>query len=276
MRTETADKLNRVREKALARGVPAAEVERWLAAARPCAVLSSGADGPVVGRFGGPALLPGDAPGIPERQRLIADLDLAALPGDATGLPLPSSGRLLLFARFHAYDLDASGTAVYVPAGIPVEERHPADHRHEPDHGWEGVDLATGEELRLGYDVSLPDNEVLIDPAGHPHAGELRAAWSDVRYEDWGRLGGTRLQIGGYSTDPFGEDDPVTASALRASGDPEGRRASPWARPRPEDWALLAQWNGLIGGFVYWTAARKDLAERRFDRAAVLACFDIH
>ncbi|MFD0431623.1 hypothetical protein ACFQ60_43730 [Streptomyces zhihengii] len=56
------EKLDRVREKALARGVPSADVERWLAAARPCVTLAPDIDGPVVGRLGGPVLLPADAP----------------------------------------------------------------------------------------------------------------------------------------------------------------------------------------------------------------------
>ncbi|MET9824843.1 hypothetical protein ABZ038_25120 [Streptomyces sp. NPDC006349] len=161
---------------------------------------------------------------------------------------------------------------MYVPAGTPLDERPGAD----------GHERA---ELRLRYDVSLPDNEVLIDPVEHPHAKELRQAWSDVLYEDRHHRDATHLQIDGYSRDSFGEDDPITASAAMAAesaGKPEGRRASPWARPRPDDWALLAQWYGgvldlgnlHIGGDVFWTVARNDLEARRFDRVAVLGCFD--
>jgi hypothetical protein len=272
MKAEMFDKMSRFREKALAVGVPSAEVERWLEAARPCATLASTVDGPVVGHFGGPHLLPADAPRLPAGLNPIAMLDLAALPDDATTLVLPPDGRLLFFARLHPDDLDASGRVMYVPAGTPLEE-HPGD---------DGYDRA---ELRLRYDLSLPDNEVLIDPVAHPHAKELRQAWSDVLYEDGHHRHETHLQIDGYSRDSYGEDDPITASAAMAAGragKPEGGRASPWARPRPDDWALLAQWYGgvldlgglRIGGDVFWTIARKDVEARRFDRATVLGCFE--
>jgi hypothetical protein len=118
---------------------------------------------------------------------------------------------------------------------------------------------------------------VLYDPAEHPHAKELRAAWSEVRYADRRRLDGTRLQIGGYSTDPYGEDGPHhggrEGGGARGGG-AGGPRASPWERPRPEDWALLAQWSGSIGGFVYWPSARRDAAAGRFDRNMVLGFFE--
>lgn len=50
---EMRDRLRPFRDKALARGIPAADVERWMDTARPCATLGTGGDGPVVGRFGG-------------------------------------------------------------------------------------------------------------------------------------------------------------------------------------------------------------------------------
>ncbi|MFE5394174.1 hypothetical protein ACFQ9U_06365 [Streptomyces sp. NPDC056568] len=59
-------------------------MERWLEAARPCATLASTVDGPVVDHFGGPHLLPADAPPLPAGLNLMAMLDLAALPDDAT------------------------------------------------------------------------------------------------------------------------------------------------------------------------------------------------
>jgi hypothetical protein len=272
MRPEILDKVGRFREKALAGGVPSAEVERWLEAARPCATLSSTVDGPVVGHFGGPNLLPADAPRLPARLKLIAMLDLVSLPDDATTLALPPDGRLLFFAALHPDDLGASGRVMYVPAGTPLEQ-HP---------GGDGYERA---ELRLKYDLSLPDNEVLIDPVEHPHAKELRRSWSDVLYEDGHHRDETHLQIDGYSRDSYGEDDPITASAAmaaRRAGKPEGRRAGPWARPSPDDWALLAQWYGgvldfgtmRVGGDVFWTVARKDVRARRFDEVTVLGCFE--
>ncbi|MFE4449300.1 DUF1963 domain-containing protein [Streptomyces sp. NPDC056796] len=230
-------------------------------------------------------LLPADAPDIPERLRLIASLDLAAIPEAATNLPLPPDGHLLLFAHIDVEECDASGEALYVPAGTPVTER-PRNHGPASNHPWSDTDHLLHGELRLQYDVSLPDNSVLYDPARHPHAAELRRAWSQVRYEDWGRLKGTHLQIDGYSTDSYGEADPVTASAswaaeaageageAREAREAQDRGAGPWELPGPEDWALLAQWNGRIDGYVYWTIARKDVAARQFDRASVLGFFE--
>ncbi|MFC8369665.1 DUF1963 domain-containing protein [Streptomyces sp. NPDC057239] len=270
MNPERLRKLDRVREKALARGVPSGEVERWLDAARPCATLVPHGDGPVVGRFGGPALLPAGFPDLPKRTYLIASLDLPALPADATTLPLPRDGALLLFARSYDEGLDAGGEAVYVPAGTPVEER-PLDSGHAPGDAWEGLDsgLRRAGELRLRYDVSLPDNESLFDPAEHPHAPALRGAWNDVRHEDRHLLGASHLQLDGYSTDPYGETDLVTCAAWREA-DRTGRP------PRPEAWALLAQWYGFayIAGDVYWTITRQNAAERRFDEATVLGFFE--
>ncbi|MCQ0014811.1 DUF1963 domain-containing protein [Actinomadura madurae] len=133
--------LQRFRSEALGRGIPSADVERWLGLARPCADLSPEEDGPVVGRLGGPVLLPPDVP-VPADDftsmgrsyqmpyHLIADVDLAALPADATDLPMPPDGRLLLFA---IPGLDgATGAAVYVPAGTAVEERQ-VEYRYDPD-----------------------------------------------------------------------------------------------------------------------------------------------
>ncbi|MDU0294072.1 hypothetical protein, partial [Saccharothrix longispora] len=59
---ELRDRLGPFRDEALARGIPADDVERWSTLARPCATLTAHGDGPVVGRFGGPLLLPADAP----------------------------------------------------------------------------------------------------------------------------------------------------------------------------------------------------------------------
>ncbi|MFD0431622.1 hypothetical protein ACFQ60_43725 [Streptomyces zhihengii] len=98
-----------------------------------------------------------------------------------------------------------------------------------------------------------------------------------MREEDWGRLAGTHLQLDGYSTDSYGEADPITGAAARAAlaaGKAVPGTAGPWEQPGPEDWALLAQWSGHIDGYVYWPIARKDVAARQFDRAGVLGFFE--
>ncbi|GGM15045.1 hypothetical protein GCM10010129_69110 [Streptomyces fumigatiscleroticus] len=270
MTPELMDKLDRFREKTLARDVPSADVERWLGAARPCATLSPHVDGPVVGRLGGPLMLPPDLPdpeGFDE-MHLIASLDLAALPADATSLPLPQDGRLLLFAC--PDPLDAHGTAIYIPAGTPVEER-PMEHDYGPQDWLAELDAQLREELRLRYDVSLPDHDEIIDAAEHPHAKELREAWSEVRGEDLRLTKWSQLQIDGYAMDEYGDVDPVVSSARWAAEEKD--RPESGGTPRPEDWVLLAQWHPDISGWesaiVYWAIARQDLAARRFDQVYV-------
>ncbi|MER6619036.1 hypothetical protein [Streptomyces sp. NPDC000931] len=72
-------------------------------------------------------------------------------------------------------------------------------------------------------------------------------------------LGTSRLQLDGYSTDPYGETDLVICAAWREA-DRTGRP------PRIEAWALLAQWCGgaHVGGDVHWTITRQNAVERRF------------
>ncbi|MEU3728065.1 DUF1963 domain-containing protein [Streptomyces sp. NPDC033538] len=302
---ESQAKLDRFRDAALAHGIPAADVERWLGLARPCLMLASDVEGPVVGHFGKPVMLPPDV-ALPwlsdeqsessdessdepfgvlsdddpsddpldestdEHEHLVATLDLAALPEGATNLPLPSDGRLLLFAwpQLEASQDTScsSGHAVYVPAGTMVEERE-AEYHYAPDHPLGDVDF-DGDlrgELRVKYDVSLPnyenfDGDPLLDE--HPRASELRQVWSDVWDEDYWRKG-PQLQIGGYALDAEGWGDPV-ARCAHAAGD-DG--------PRRENWSLLAQWHAgiynLEGITMYWAISDEDLQAHRFTPARV-------
>ncbi|MDF4251597.1 DUF1963 domain-containing protein [Streptomyces sp. WMMB303] len=274
MRPEILEKLDRFRREALAREVPPADVERWLTTARPCATLSPHVDGPVVGRFGGPLTLPVGAPrpeGLDELH-LIASLDLAALPADATRLPLPREGRLLLCA--HPDALDAHGTAIHLPADTPVEE-HPVERGSSPTDLFAELDaqLLRMGELRLRHDVSLPDHDSLVDPAAHPHAGELREAWREVRDTDLNLTKWSQIQLDGYAMDEYGELDPVQAAARAAAADHPAHVDV----ARPEDWVLLAQWHPDIDDWesavVHWSLARQDVAARRFDRTDVSMFF---
>ncbi|WP_432107771.1 DUF1963 domain-containing protein [Streptomyces sp. AA1529] len=274
MKPEILEKLDRFRQEAFARDVPPADVERWLATARPCATLSPHVDGPVVGRFGGPLTLPVGAPG-PEHLdelHLIASLDLAALPTDATRLPLPHEGRLLLCA--HPDALDTHGTAIHLPADTPVEERH-VERDHSASDVFAEMDaqlLRTG-ELRLRHDISLPDHDSLVDPAEHPHAGALREAWRQVRGADLHLTKWSQIQLDGYATDEYGELDPVQAAARAAAADHPAHVDV----ARPEDWVLLAQWHPDIDGWesavVHWSVARQDVAAHRFERTDVSMFF---
>jgi hypothetical protein len=245
--------------------LPAEEVDRWIRHARPCAVLTSGADGPVAGAFGGPLLLPAEVPD-PEYP-YVASVDFAALPKDATDLPLPPDGRLLLFASLDEPDGEGNyGQAIYVPAGTPVEERD--------KNTWKGYDYSGDDyyqqivdsypqgELRARTEPDLPYYEL----PGFPNADELVTVWRDTA----DRSG--QLQVGGYADQEDSDPDPLERLAIRAAREAKLGR---WGDGEPvsgavEDWVLLAHWNpdisGREGADVQWGIQRADLEARRFDR----------
>jgi hypothetical protein len=272
MDPEAMEKLNRFREKALAHDIPTADVERWLGTVRRCATLSPQANGPIVGRLGGPLMLPPDV--LDPEYPLFASFDLAALRQDATDLPLPPDGRLLLFGCPEAGSWGSEcplGSAVYIPAGTTVEERW-LDFSEYGDSGYQEASELQG-ELRLRYDISLPDHDDIIDTVEHPYAAELREVWGEVRGEGLKVIDWDRLQIGGYATD-CSLGDPVTSSAVWAARtERDGLRPGSGEATRPEDWVLLAEWHPPIYGWedatYYWSIRRQDVAARRFDRAYV-------
>ena len=267
------DRLGPFREEALARDVPAEDVERWIATARPCATLARGGDGPVVGRFGGPLLLPPDAPD-PDRP-YVGSIDFAALPAGATDLPLPADGELLFFA-FPETDYATLGGVVYLPAGTEVAER---DRLAWDSFEWP-ENVAMMDEFPQGplhatVDVSLPCHGSTPLPnatplPGHPRSEELVEIWEDTR-EAVASTG--TLQIGGYADEVDIESDPVAnavpdaVQALRKAG-VDGPISED-----PADWVLLADWHagwdvdGWESSTVHWIIQREDLAARRFDRA---------
>ncbi|MGW4910765.1 DUF1963 domain-containing protein [Streptomyces sp. NPDC004270] len=280
------------REEALGRGIPSQDIERWIATARLSGTLVTSGDGPVVGRFGGPLMLPADAPDpwFP----LLATLDCAALPEEVTGLPLPADGHLLLFGFPEmTYYSASAGEIVYVPAGTPVEER---ETKYPCVHGEEGnafdddqtlhiYEQFPQDELRLSADVSLPYHFLVASPEpfqeaaplpGHPHAWELAEAWTDTCGDI---VVDGPLHIGGYAFHECTETDPVVDAAQEAAEYRRQRTAGPGEPvdaaepPAPENWVLLAQWDigltGREGSTLHWVIARQDLAERRFDRAHV-------
>lgn len=274
-------RLGRFRAAALAAGVPEADVDRWIALARPAAELAAAGEGPVVGRCGGPLMLPpgvatpADEYGTPgtegfesSEHQLIATLDLAAIPAEATDIPLPPDGRLLLFAN-PDLEIELSGGAVYVPAGTAVEERRTHldwDPVYEYDSPEElDAHLRSMGELRLRYGVSLfehPDRDLgaYTDPSAHPHADALREVWEEVFDDVEERAPFMEFQVGGYASDFDGYGDPVQDAARRER---EALGAS-------EEWVLLAEWHGLPMATVYWVLPREDLVARRFDRVVVM------
>ncbi|MCX5241552.1 YwqG family protein [Streptomyces prunicolor] len=292
MNPDLINRLTPFREEALGRGIPPEDVERWIATARPSATLVTRGDGPVVGRFGGPLLLPADAPD--PWYPLLATLDCAALPEETTGLQLPPDGRLLFFGFPEmTYYGSTAGEVVHIPEGTPVEERntkYPCVYGEEGDTFFDGATLAVYEqfpqqELRLAPDVSLPHHFLAPSPEGgdetltlpgHPHAWDLAEAWDETY---GGIVVDGPLHIGGYASHECTETDPVTDAAAEAE---RARRheaeATPGSAdatelPAPEEWTLLAQWdiglNGREGSTLHWVIPRQDLAEHRFDRAHV-------
>ncbi|HEV7975879.1 DUF1963 domain-containing protein [Amycolatopsis sp.] len=264
--------LDQIRAEALERDIAAADVERWMGLVRPCALLTEGGDGPVVGRFGGPVLLPADAedPTYP----LLATIDCAALPADVTDLPLPSGGKLMFFGF---PEEDGMGDVVYVPAGAAVEEREKyPPHFPADEEEYAGVyrELPQG-ELRLTADISLPFVGTVELPGppwseplpGHPHSEELAEVWAD----QWG---GAPLLIGGYGTDYNGGDPVEMAARAAIQAEKGGYRPGPGTTSSDaDDWVLLAECNVSrpgAGAAIFWAIQRDDLIARRFHRAQVV------
>jgi HEAT repeat protein len=262
--------LDRFREQARERGVPADDVDRWLGLARPALRTAPDGGGPVVGRLGSPLLLPPDVPtpatvfepDYRNEHQLIVTLDLAAIGPGATDLPLPPDGHVLLFANVELEDEILEGGAVYVPAGTLVEEREASvDYEAYGYDSPEDLDesLRRSPDLRLVPGVSLPSCPLDAETrAAHPHAETLQAVWSEQSDE------GGEWQLGGHAYDFDGMGDPARDSADLECGHEPGENYS-----RPEDWVVLAQWVGVPMGILYWTINRRDLQVRRFDRVAV-------
>ncbi|WP_406080569.1 DUF1963 domain-containing protein [Micromonospora sp. NBC_00858] len=257
--------LAQIRADALQQGFPADDVERWIATAIPCGTLTPGGDGPVVGRFGGTAMVPRgtQVPGDP----LVATIDCAALPRQATDLPLPPDGQLLLFGYPEGGDYYSQGSALYVPAGVAVEEP-PKDEELDEDEDEEFLEVCQSYpqgDIHLTIDVSLPSHTPAhLNP-------KLIDYWSSKApiSSKWGGV-----QIGGHASacDFRGNDGPLGVVAEYA-GKAEQLgywRGSGSPSPRVEDWVLLAEFLCSSemrpgGAALYWGIQRDELAARRFD-----------
>lgn len=265
---ELLGRLSPFREEARKRGIPAAELERWIAvAARPCVTLSPDGDGPVAGHFGGPLLFPPDMPD--PYYPFLVSIDCAALPAGATDLPLPGDGRLLLFTYAREDETgggNGGGHAVWIPAGTRVEER---EVRYESIYYGEEeadpearkiVDQYPREDSRVTINVSLPSCGYIDVPdyfcntlfRDHPHSEALAEVWRDTQGQcaTWGPL-----QLGGYATDEDGGHEFTRESSTGEDGN---------------EWVLLADWypgiRGIEGLTVHWPIRWPDLAAGRFDQ----------
>ncbi|WP_299533239.1 DUF1963 domain-containing protein [uncultured Streptomyces sp.] len=278
MTSDTWDRFGLFRAEAEARGVPAEDVERWLATARPCLTLTPADEegGPVVGRFGGPLLLPADAPDPVHPH--VASVDLAALPAGATDLPLPPDGHLLFFAALEPDGVGPAGGVVHVAAGTAVTPRDPHawNTAHAADDDKVFADYPQG-PLRAKADVSLPYHQFVVPPGErealylpeHPRCSDLVEVWEDT--QDRIAPSGP-LQIGGYADEEAVEFDPVDIAASTAA---EAVEAGHWDGPvsaDAADWVLLADWyagrhvRNREGSTVHWVIQREDLAAHRFER----------
>ncbi|MCS7482538.1 DUF1963 domain-containing protein [Umezawaea endophytica] len=269
------DRLAAFHDRAIAQDIPADDVERWLAIARPCATLVLNENGPVVGRLGGPLLLPEDTPD--PAHPLVASIDLAALPSGVTDLPLPADGHLLLFA-YPDEDMDDNsdnlGSVVHVPAGATVVEREERvgleydPYRGTTRHIPQGPLVAVA-DMSLPYHhlARFPEKPRIRHLPGHPRAEELVDAWDAIcrDVDIWGSL-----QIGGYSNQEAVGTDPVADAVPAALREVEKSRMDGPVSSDVADWVLLADWHldiaGLEGASVHWSIQREDLAEWRFDR----------
>ncbi|WUU86191.1 YwqG family protein [Streptomyces cellulosae] len=233
--------------------------------------------GAVVGRFGGPLMLPVDV-SIPD-DPFVASVDLSALPADASDLPLPTDGRLLFFAWPESDYPSPAGQVLYVPAGTTVTERD--------RHAWNprGIeqyramfDSYPQGPMRWRADLSLPCHwaiEIPHEPwsaalPGHPHAEELVQVWREAQDD----IAPSELfQLGGYADEEVVHLDPVDIAVATVT---EAVKAGSWEGPvsaDSADWVLLADWHagrdvtGYEGSTVHWVIQRDDLAARRLERA---------
>jgi hypothetical protein len=234
----------------------------------------------VVGRFGGPLMLPPDTPD-PEHG-FIASIDFAALPADSTDLPLPADGHLLLFIFVDDWDgCENAGGAIYVPAGTAVVERDKnAWNPYNIVDYAKVFELFPQGEMRVTTDVSLPYHYAVPlegeresgPPPEHPRSQELVEVWEET-FEDITTM--AQLQLGGYASDEAVYTDPLheLVNALRHlveehDGD-EHDEGEPFSLDS-SDWVLLADWrpdiDGREGATAHWGIQRSDLVARRFDR----------
>ncbi|MER5555150.1 DUF1963 domain-containing protein [Streptomyces sp. NPDC002793] len=278
MKPAMRDRFGPFREEAESRGIPTGDVERWLAAARPCVTLTLTGDeaGPVVGRCGGPLLLPA---GIPDPEHpFVASVDLAALPPDATDLPLPPDGHLLFFALPEPGTHQPMGRVVHVPAGTVVSQRDAGSWNTAHDDEYQALFASYPQgPLRAIAGMSLPYHQFVMPPGereaghlpGHPLSSELVEVGEDI--EDVTAHGGP-LQLGGYADEEAVEFDPVDIAASIAT---RAVAAGHWDGPvsaHAADWVLLADWYSgkhvrkREGSTVHWVIQREDLAARRFER----------
>lgn len=244
----------------------AEDAARWLALLRPSVRLVPGDDRPVA-RLGGRPRVPADFewPEWPEHSPLsyLGELYCAELAQYALDIPLPTSGRLLLFYWDGSLD---QGVEIVLPDD-PASQAG-ARLIHLPDHGIERTEpdglTSYPEQLYVGQPY-------LTDPATE-HPDFIEAFGSGPSDRDWLSARYTRHQspmhqIGGYSLPVQGAVEyEIAEAALRSAGASE-RPSLAEATAEADDWRLLFQldsdgriemdWGG--GGSLYWYVRLSDL-----------------
>jgi hypothetical protein len=209
------------RSAAVTAGIPAAEVENWLGSVHLYVHLSLAgkqgfaAPGSVAGRKGGLPLLPDDVswPSDSSGRPLPfhALVDCAVLPrAQECDMQAPADGYLLFFVNFDGTmaveasleeEQDAT-QLIYVPAGVPVQERPVPVVDGEPAlTPFPAVDLTAA----IGFDEPDFLEEEGTLPTGIPHWDDLKDL--ALKAFSYGGFGDRDVEIGAKPITP--QEDPL-------------------------------------------------------------------
>lgn len=262
------------RSAAVTAGIPASEVENWLGSVHLYVHLSLAgkqgfaAPGPVAGRKGGLPLLPDDVlwPTSPSGRPLPfhALVDCAALPrAQECDVQAPADGYLVFFVDFDETmaveatleeEQDAT-QLIYVPAGVPVQERPVPIVDGDPSlTPFPAVDLTAA--------IGFGEKDSPLE--GIPHRDELKEL--ALKMLSYGGFGDRDVEIGSKPMIP--QEDPldiISEHPLAGGADSEDVR---------RQWVALAQFGSEEPVETYTIARffirRDDLAAGDFTR--VLSC----
>ena len=253
------------------RGIPASLIGTVMRSSRDGIGLVPSRNGGGA-RIGGRGLVPAGQswPRSPDGHALtfVALIDFAKLPHLA---PLPRAGRLALYYNFslddpHWLDPVAAARAYYLPPGAPSASPKP------PDESNSIAEIALrGRLMSFAGDAA----EIVESTTDEPVRKKLIDAMNDMHTND---LQPTHLLGSSFNV----QGSPIAELLYDLSGKdvdvrPDSR--AKYTRVERRDarrWVLLAQieeqGDFIIadGGVLYYAIPRRDLAQRRFDRVAVI------
>jgi hypothetical protein len=234
-------KIEKFRTAAAAQEIPGAEVDAFLETVRFYAHLTVAgtptltAGNPVAGRKGGLPHLPADVewpvgPSGPLRFQVA--IDCAALPQDEElDIRLPVDGRFLFFVDWENTMLEGAEfeteqqacRAIYVPGGVPVQERP--------------VPVVDGEPA---FEPFPPVDVHLVVLADTPDAPESSYQLEALSHSLWqGGSGDRDVRVGGYALAPQGR--PTDLLAEREAEAIEGADLEKLRIEAEREWVPLAQ-----------------------------------